>query len=115
MTTARKWKLVFRHPQGTEVKGNDWKRMSLAERETMKRDSVRGVLEKLESDVQTSVERSLLTRQELFGPVTDRSEEGFQQRCLMRMCKLGILDSLIVHPTRARVYAVRDSSKVLDA
>lgn len=98
-----------------KVRGSDWKKMSLAERETLKRDSVRAMLEKLEMDVQTSPERSLLTRQELFGPVFDRSEEGFQQRCLSRMCKLGLLDSLVAHPTRTRVYAVRDSSKVLDA
>lgn len=89
--------------------------MSLAERETLKRDSVRAMLEQLEPDAQTSPDRSLLTRQELFGSVTDRSVEGFQQRCLIRMCKLGLLDSMVVYPTRTRVYALRDSSKVLDA
>jgi hypothetical protein len=73
------------------------------------------MLERLEPDTEALPENGLLTRQELFGGYSSRAEEGFQQRCLTRLCNLGVLDSLVAHPTRTRVYAVRDSSKVLDA
>lgn len=112
VASGRKWKLVFPEP----TKGRGERKMSLAEREVQKRSSVRAMLERLEPDVKTlTADRSLLTRQELFGPVTSRTEEGFQQRCLRRMCEMRLLDTLVAYPTRTRVYAVRDSSKVLDA
>lgn len=89
--------------------------MSLAQTEVTKRKMVRAMLERLEPDTQSAPDRALHTRQELFGAYSSRAEEGFQQRCLARMCRLGLLDFLVAHPMRTRVYAVRDSSKVLDA
>lgn len=89
--------------------------MALAQTEVAKRKSVKAMLERLEPEVQDSPETALRTRQELFGGYASRAEEGFQQRCLRRMCEQGLLDSMVAVPTRTRVYAVRDSSKVLDA
>jgi len=89
--------------------------MSLAQTEVAKRRSVRAMLERLRPEGQDAVEDSLHTRQELFGKFSSRAEEGFHQRCLTRLCAMGVLDSLVAVPTRTRVYAVRDSSKVLDA
>lgn len=89
--------------------------MSLAQTEVLKRKAVRAMLERLEPEVQEPPELSLKSRQELFGKYSSRSEEGWHQRLLRRLCDLGMLDSLVTHPLRTRVYVVRDSAKVLDA
>lgn len=113
MTGGRAWSWVF--GQKRDSSGHGEGAMSLAQTEVTKRKMVRAMLERLEPDTQSPPEQALHTRQELFGAYSSRAEEGFQQRCLARMCRLGLLDFLVAHPMRTRIYAVRDSSKVLDA
>jgi hypothetical protein len=80
-----------------------------------KRKSVRAMLERLAPEALSTPDNALHTRQDLFGGHSSRVEEGFQQRLLVRLCKKGLLDSLVARPLRTRFYVVRDSSMVLDA
>jgi hypothetical protein len=73
------------------------------------------MLEFLEPDTRSDRPVDLWTRQDLFGEAPSAAEKGFQQRCLVRLCKLGVLDSLWGGTARMRFYALRDSVQALDA
>jgi hypothetical protein len=91
--------------------------MSLAQSEETRRRAVRGFLERMEPDTRSLLREDLWSRAELFGVDVSVADKGFQQRCLTRMCVLGVLDSLLVRQgsTSMRFYALKDSVKVLDA
>lgn len=91
--------------------------MSLAQSEETRRRAVRGFLERMEPDTRSIHREDLWCRPELFGPDSSTADRGFQQRCLTRMCALGVLDSVLVRQgsTQVRFYALKDSVKVLDA
>jgi len=91
--------------------------MSLAQSEETRRRVVRGFLERMEPDTRSINREDLWSRQELFGHEASSSDRSFQARCLTRMCALRVLDSVLVRQgsTQARLYALRDSVKVLDA